>query len=78
MTNNLDKIATHPLQTSAWADFRGKWGNEVLETKYGIITTHKIPLTSYKVGIYEKGLVPTKKMLEHLKRLGKEKGRSGD
>ena len=74
MTNNLDKIATHPLQTSAWADFRGKWGNEVLETKYGIITTHKIPLTSYKVGIYEKGLVPTKKMLEHLKRLGKEKG----
>ena len=40
--NNLDKIATHPLQTSAWAEFRRAWGNEILETKYGIITTHKI------------------------------------
>lgn len=70
---NLDKIATHPLQTSAWAEFRRKWGNEVLETKYGIITTHKIPLTSYKIGIFEKGPTPTRIMLNELRTLGKEK-----
>lgn len=72
MTTNLDKIAMHPLQTSAWAEFRREWGNEVLETKYGIITTHKIPLTSYKIGIFEKGPAPTKAMLKDLKKLGKE------
>ena len=69
---NLDKIATHPLQTSAWAEFRRKWGNEVLETKYGIITTHKIPLTSYKLGVFEKGPAPTRDMLNALRVMGKE------
>jgi lipid II:glycine glycyltransferase (peptidoglycan interpeptide bridge formation enzyme) len=72
-TNNLDKIATHPLQTSAWAEFRRKWGNEVLETKYGILTLHKLPFTNHKIGMFIKGLTPTKEMLEDLKRLGKEK-----
>jgi len=71
---NLNKIATHPLQTSAWAEFRKKWGNEVLETEYGILTLHKLPFTKYKIGIFEKGPVPTKSMLIDLKQLGKEKG----
>ena len=71
---NLNKIATHPLQTSAWAEFRKKWGNEVLETEYGILTLHKLPFTKYKIGIFEKGPVPTKNMLIDLKQLGKEKG----
>jgi len=70
---NLDKIATHPLQTSAWAEFRRQWGNEVLETKYGIITTHKLPLISYKIGVFEKGPTPTKEMLQELKIIGREK-----
>jgi lipid II:glycine glycyltransferase (peptidoglycan interpeptide bridge formation enzyme) len=69
---NLNKIATHPLQTSFWEEFRKKWGNEVLETKYGILTLHKIPLTHYKLGIFEKGPVPTKAMLTDLKVIGKE------
>jgi lipid II:glycine glycyltransferase (peptidoglycan interpeptide bridge formation enzyme) len=72
-TNFLDKIATHPLQTSSWAEFRRKWGNEVLETKYGILTLHKIPFGSYKIGIFEKGPAPTKEMLVELKKIGKEK-----
>lgn len=71
--NSLDKIATHPLQTSAWADFRRKWGNGVLETKYGILTIHPLPFTPYRIGIFEKGPVPTKEMLTELKNLGKEK-----
>ena len=71
-TNNLDKISTHPLQTSHWAEFRRAWGNEVLETKYGIITSHKIPGTACKIGVFEKGPTPTKEMLQELKRIGKE------
>ena len=72
MTTNLDKIAMHPLQTSAWAEFRRKWGNEVLETKYGILTLHKLPFTNYKIGIFEKGTAPTKEILRDLIKLGKE------
>jgi lipid II:glycine glycyltransferase (peptidoglycan interpeptide bridge formation enzyme) len=69
---NLDKIATHPLQTSAWAEFRKEWGNEILETKYGILTLHKLPFTSYKIGIFEKGPEPSDEMLRNLKDIGKD------
>ncbi|KKQ92127.1 MAG: FemAB family protein [Microgenomates group bacterium GW2011_GWC1_39_7b] len=71
-TNSLDKIATHPLQTSAWADFRRKWGNEVLETKWGLLTVHRLPFTDYKLAIFEKGPTPTRDMLNALCRMGKE------
>ena len=72
MTTNLDKIATHPLQTSYWAEFRKKWGNEILETKYGILTLHKLPFGNYKIGIFEKGPTPTEEMLIDLKTIGKQ------
>ncbi len=61
---------THPLQTKEWAEFRKEWGNEIIETKYGIITAHKVPLTPYKIGIFEKGKAPTTKMLSDLKTIG--------
>src|SRR6185369_1668117 len=63
---------THPLQTPEWAEFREKWGNEILKTKYGYLTLHKIPLISKKIGIFEKGPMPTKEMLEELKKIGQE------
>jgi lipid II:glycine glycyltransferase (peptidoglycan interpeptide bridge formation enzyme) len=69
---SLDKIATHPLQTSAWGEFRKAWGNEILETKYGIITVHKVPLALGKIGIFEKGPKPTKTMLSELRTLGEK------
>jgi lipid II:glycine glycyltransferase (peptidoglycan interpeptide bridge formation enzyme) len=69
---NLDKIATHPLQTSAWAEFRKKWGNEILETDYGILTLHKIPLMNYKIGIFEKGPAPTQPILDDLIKIGRD------
>jgi len=71
-TNNLNKISTHPLQTSYWEDFRKAWGNEVLETEWGIMTLHNFPLTNYKLGIFEKGPIPTKEMLTGLKNLARE------
>lgn len=60
----------HPLQTNAWANFRKEWGNEILKTKYGYLTLHKIPLTKYKVGMFIKGPTPTSKMLKELKKIG--------
>lgn len=69
---DLNKIAAHPLQTSAWAEFRRKWGNEVLETKYGIITVHRLPLTDYSIGIFEKGSMPTEEMIKDLVEVGKK------
>ncbi|MDP3918120.1 MAG: peptidoglycan bridge formation glycyltransferase FemA/FemB family protein, partial [Candidatus Woesebacteria bacterium] len=63
---------THPLQTKEWGEFRKEWGNEILTTKYGIITVHKIPLISYKIGIFEKGPAPTTTMLSDLKKIGKK------
>jgi len=72
-TNNLDRIAAHPLQTSAWGEFRKEWGNEILSTKYGLITVHKVPFTNYKIGIFEKGPAPTRTMLNELRTLGKER-----
>lgn len=62
----------HPLQTKAWGQFRRAWGNEVLETKYGILTLHRIPLINKKIGMFIKGAAPTKAMLIDLKKIAKE------
>ena len=64
---------SHPLQSPEWAGFRQAWGNEVLETKYGLITLHKIPFLPYKVGMFIKGPMPTEEMLMDLKKLGERK-----
>lgn len=63
------KNQTHPLQTKSWAEFRKNWGNEILKTKYGYLTLHKLPLTKHKVGLFIKGPMPTKQMVEYLKKL---------
>lgn len=70
MKPNLNNTASHPLQTQSWADFRREWGNEILETKYGIITLHRIPLTGFKIGVFEKGPMPSQNMLADLKKIG--------
>ena len=68
----LNKIATHPLQTSYWAAFRGNWGNQILKTKYGLLTIHQIPFTKYQIGMFIKGGVPTKVMLTDLKKIASD------
>jgi lipid II:glycine glycyltransferase (peptidoglycan interpeptide bridge formation enzyme) len=60
-------MTNHPLQSKAWADFRRAWGNEVLETKYGILTLHTVPLINKKIGMFIKGPAPTVAMLNDLK-----------
>lgn len=64
--------SNHPLQSSQWAEFRKAWGNEVVKTPYGHITIHRTPITGHKISIFEKGPVPSQKMLDDLKKFGKK------
>ena len=65
-------MAIHPLQTSQWASFRKKWGNEVVKTKFGYLTLHKLPFTNKKIGMFLKGPAPSRTMLKELRTSGKE------
>jgi lipid II:glycine glycyltransferase (peptidoglycan interpeptide bridge formation enzyme) len=69
---NKNKTNVHPLQTPDWAEFRKKWGNEVVETPHGYLTLHPLPFTSYKIGMFLKGDMPTPKMVEYLRNEGKK------
>ncbi len=69
----INNTATHPLQTWEWGEFRKAWGNEVIYTKHGLITVHRIPFTKYKLGMFIRGPRPTKKMLDDLTKMAKEK-----
>ena len=60
----------HPLQTKEWGEFRKEWGNEIIQSKFGLITVHSFPLTPYKIGIFEKGPPPTQEMFSNLKEIG--------
>ena len=74
----LNQTATHPLQTWEWGSFREKWGNEVVKTKFGLLTLHKVPLIgmftgkAWKVATFIKGPKPTQTMLEELKKIARE------
>ncbi len=67
-----NKVATHPLQTWEWGEFRKKWGNEIIRTDYGQLTLHKLPFMPHRIGMFIKGPAPTKKILDDLKKLGKK------
>ncbi len=58
---------THPLQSQAWEEFRKKWGNETARVNDNLLTLHKVPFVDKKIGIFEKGPMPTSKILAELK-----------
>jgi lipid II:glycine glycyltransferase (peptidoglycan interpeptide bridge formation enzyme) len=70
--SDFNQVATHPLQSWEWGEFRKATGNDVVRFPFGQITVHPIPFSSFKVGAFIKGPEPTKKMLEELKDYGKK------
>jgi len=64
---------THPLQTAAWAEFRKAMGIDVEKIDMWYISFHRIPYTPWTIGYFPKGPLPTKTMVEKLRKLGKEK-----
>lgn len=61
----------HPLQTTAWADFRREWGNEIVKTKYGQVIGSQLPM-GFGIGTFIRGPMPTKQMVEELVQVGKK------
>ena len=66
-------MISHPLQSPAWGDFRKAMGIEVVRLSDWQLTFHTIPHTFWTVGYFPKGPKPTQKMIDELKKLGKQK-----
>jgi len=78
---NFNKVATHPLQSYEWGEFRKKTGVIVVRkgyyekntlTQIVQLTIHKIPHTKWTIGYFPKGTMPTKETIEELRKIGKE------
>jgi len=76
----FDKLASHPLQSWCWGEFRKKTGIEVIRLgryekdkliETAQITIHSLPFTSYRIGYFPKGRIPSKEMLNKLIEIGK-------
>ncbi|HSD98252.1 MAG TPA: peptidoglycan bridge formation glycyltransferase FemA/FemB family protein [Patescibacteria group bacterium] len=77
----FNALATHPLQSYEWGEFRKKTGVSVIrkglykEKKLQQIlqvTIHKIPHTKWTIGYFPKGSIPTREVIDELKKIGKE------
>lgn len=80
--NAFNQLATHPLQTYEWGEFRKRTGITVIRralqqdnklTQTFQLTIHKIPHTPWSIGYLPKGSRPTAQLLEELKKIGKQK-----
>src|SRR6185312_3928065 len=74
-------LATHPLQSFEWGEFREKSGIKVIRkgfferdklTQAFQLTIHPIPRTSWTIGYLPKGSLPTKELLGQLYKIGKK------
>ena len=78
---DFDRLATHPLQSWAWGEFRQKMGQKV--ARFGIFKKqemigsfqlffHQVPHLPFNVGYFPKGPMPTPLMIKTLKKVGQE------
>jgi len=78
---SYNAIVAHPLQSYEWGQFRQEEGIKVI--RRGLfdrnklisafqLTIHQIPKTNLTIGYLPKGDMPTKELLEELKKIGKE------
>lgn len=70
---NWNEHITHPLQSWEWGEFRKAMGIDVVRTKHGQLTFHRVPYTPWVIGYFPKGPQPTPEMLHDLKLLGASK-----
>src|SRR3990167_8722152 len=69
---DFNKYANHPLQAFEWGQFREKTGVKVVREKDFQLTIHKIPHIPWTIGYLPKGDLPDKKLIEELKKIGKD------
>lgn len=74
----FNSLATHPLQSYEWGEFRQKTGITVIRKGFLVnkklaqafqLTIHPIPHTPWNIGYLPKGTLPTKELLEELQRI---------
>jgi lipid II:glycine glycyltransferase (peptidoglycan interpeptide bridge formation enzyme) len=61
----------HPLQSIEWGNFREKTGIKVIRQSGLQLTIHPIPHTKYTIGYLPKGPLPTRTILDDLRKIGK-------
>jgi len=77
---NYNKLAQHPLQSWEWGEFRKSQGHKV--TRIGVqkdgkltqvfqVTFHKLPRLPWSVGYLPKSPLPTKLVIQYLKKIGR-------
>lgn len=69
---DFNKNVNHPLQTLEWVKFREKTGIKVIRGDDFQLTIHRIPHTNFNIGYLPKGNLPDKKLIEELRKIGKE------
>jgi len=62
----------HPLQSVEWEEFRKKTGVKIRRVNGLLMTIHKIPNTPFNIGYLPKGPMPDKKLIDTLKKVGRE------
>ena len=70
--NDFNKKVSHPLQSFEWGEFRKKTGIKVIREANFQMTIHKIPYLPWTIGYLPKGNFPDKKLIEKLKKIGRE------
>lgn len=76
-----NRLATHPLQSYAWGEFRRQTGNEVI--RKGVfekdklvqsiqVTLHQVPKFNWQIGYFPKGALPDEAQMKVLKEIGKD------
>lgn len=77
----FNALATHPLQSYEWGEFRKATGIKVIRKGFFQddklidafqLTLHPIPYTSNNIGYLPKGKLPTKEILDELYKIGKQ------
>lgn len=69
---DFNKKVNHPLQAFEWGEFRKKTGVRVVRANDFQLTIHKIPKLPWTIGYLPKGNLPDKKLIDELKKIGKE------
>lgn len=76
-----EQLATHPLQSKAWGDFREETGVEVVQLvgfedkdmkSQMQLTLHQVPRINARIGYFPKGKWPDKVQLHTLTELGRQ------
>ena len=76
-----NSVVKHPLQTWVWGQARQNTGIKILRLgefqgeklkKVYLITFHQIPFTNFNIGYIPRSDLPTKELLEFLKKIAKE------